>query len=62
MKIQNISSQSVMELIGSEASDAETKAMRELLLSSGFEDSNDIPENKWNSLLLQAIRTAKKNN
>lgn len=58
MKIENMTVHDTMQLMGSEASEAEAKVMLGMLALSDWQDTDDIGDQQWNAMIVQAVRTA----
>lgn len=58
MKIENMTVHDTMQLMGSEASEAEAKVMLGMLALSDWQDTDDISDKQWQALIVQAVRTA----
>lgn len=55
MNIQTLTTQQAMELMGSEASEAEAAKMIELLRAHGATDTDEIGDAKWNALIQRCV-------
>lgn len=55
MRIENLTTYSVMELMGSNATMDEARNMLQLLVGSGFTDTNDFSDDEWLALMDEAI-------
>ncbi|MCA3501775.1 MAG: hypothetical protein IOD05_00585 [Rhodobacter sp.] len=51
MNIRNSTDNQFAELMG-DATDADARVMREMLIELGFEDTNDVPDPLWDDLLI----------
>lgn len=55
MKISNITQHHAMELLGSEATPAESDALIRWLNESGYSDTAEIPDDVWSAVVSDIV-------
>lgn len=58
MKIANMTTRDLLDRMGSETTDAQAKAMWELLDAGGWSDTDEISDARWVELTGEAVEKA----
>lgn len=58
MKISTMTTRDLLDRMGSETTDAQADAMRELLDAGGWSDTNEISDARWVELIAEAVEKA----
>lgn len=59
MKIANMTTRDLLDRMGSETTDAQAEAMRELLEAGGWGDTDEISDARWVELIGEAVEKAR---